>query len=295
MTTKFTRRQTLNGGLAIGVTTALPLQAQGILDVKFTGFATDVAGQFPPASSSVANCGVLADEVTRVQNDIATVDAASDVELDSQIRQIFDALDVETGALSNAIAETQDAISANDANIEKAAIQAFRNTNDLILATAVQSRNPQFVGAAVGVHILADTGFFAYQAITAPPQSTKVEKAIVTLVKGRKQMYTVFKTGPGVGLAKKQAKMATSLMVAVARVAKGSYQASALRSDLTKLENDLQALDKNSAGLPNNSAETRPYFRARLEAELELYELINTSLSPSDCLISQPVIINPLG
>ena len=267
------------------VTTLSPLAAIAQNDpaISFGGQSID------SMSDDVADCGIFADEIARIDAEIAALAIAPDTEIESRYAALSSALDSQTGQLAKAIAATDTAIAATAAEIEGEVISALSTSNDLLLATAVQTRNPQLVGAAVGAHVLTGTGIFAYQTINAR-DGQQVQKAAVALFEGRKTMVTVFIDGPGSELAKKQAEMVVGLAVSAARITAGAWELSELQGDMTQLKSRLAALDKDTAGLPVNVSDSRTFFILRLQAEKELYQLIQTE-APDDCQIDNATIV----
>ncbi|WP_423209207.1 hypothetical protein E2976_20805 [Paracoccus yeei] len=281
--TGLNRRAMLAGAAAVGTTLGAGT-ANAATRTTYYGALNE--------NQTVANCAGLAQEITRIEDEIALLSQAPDGDIENHYRKLSEALNAKSGALALAIAATETAATSNAANIQENVLKAIVAANDLLLAIAVQTRNPEFIGCAAGVHVLVGTGVFAFQTISVQDQAA-VGGAVATLWKGRKTMVTILTTQPGRELAKKQAKMVSELATSAYRIATGSANAAELKAEMEAHHEQLRALDASVAGLPGNIAQTRTFLINRLAAERALYAVLQSG-GNGVCQDPNPQIITPL-
>lgn len=271
------RRSLLLAGTSLGIAPNLALAA-GHSDLLMYG--ADMG------SVDVANCTAIADEIAEIDTRIAEVQAAPESEIEAWYVQVSSSLDSQSATLKAALDAAQAAIDANDTDIKDEIIKAVGVANDLLLATAIQTRNPNFIGAAIGVNVTSGTAVLTYQVMSAE-SAEQSEGAVVTFVEGRKRMVTSLVTQkPGYKLAKKQTEMAAQLALIAFEILGGAVEASKLREHARELKKDLQALDARIVGLPGNVQQTREHMLDDLRAQREFYQLIQ--LAPNCMINSTP-------
>ena len=276
---KINRRIFLVSSLSTGLV-AEPALSGGHQNLAFHGEETN--------AFEIANCGAIATEIARAQQEIDAFIVAPEITIEQEFIKLTQSLDLQAGELAAAHTATEKAIQSANAELKVNSIRAINSANDLLLATAVQTRNVNFIGAAVGVHVLTGTAVFSYQAVTAKNNSDTAG-AIAVLANGRKTMVTILTTGPGTKLAEKQGKMAGKLIVSGFKIVKNLYTANELRNDLGLIKNDLEALEASQAGLPVNNAQMREFLINRLKAEKALYQMIEQA-GGGDCKVDDPEI-----
>lgn len=255
------------------------------------GHSSLTIGGVSVPTASVADCQDLGNEIAEIDQEIARLQNAPDSEIERWYRNTSSALDKQSGQLKTALDAANAAVAANDAAVERDVIKAIQQSNDLLLASAIQTRNPQFVGAAVGVNVISGTAVFSYQVMTTD-STQKSQGAVFVFANGRKRMLMqLVRNKPGIELAKKQVKMALKLAVTTGKIAANAYKSGELQQDAGAIASDLEALDAQIVGLPVNLQDTREHMIEDLSAQKELYELID--LAPG-CQINQTPAPLPL-
>jgi len=287
MTVHLTRRNTLVAAGSFVFASASSAYAQLQQDILVA--SGDISSNY-----TLANCSSLQDAKAEINSNIAAVNGMTDIQLLDRLNGISDELRLSASKRAEAVEASEEAIAATAADIEAKSLKAVRLANDLQLATAVQTRNPQIVGAAAGTHVLVGTGVFAYQAIQAT-SSDGVINAGVVLSKDRMAMMTIIKSGPGVKLAKKQVALTYRLFTVSGQITKGIADLRAFKAELRELKAALDDLEASISGLPATAEDTRNYFRSHLETERLIYDLLDTVYGGSDCQIPTGGTTFPLG
>ncbi len=279
MTKNVRRRSLIIGSAAFGMTQQMPAWAAGCATNRLFFSGEQVS------SVSVSKCPGIASEIQELDTELNRIQLAPDTTIEAMYRELENNLAASQSRREAAEMATKAAIQANDATIKDETIKAIRSTNDLVLATAMQTRNPNFIGAAVGVHVTTGTGVFAYQAMEAQ-NGNELEKATVVLFQDRKAMYSIMTSSPGRELAKKQAALVIKVGQSAYQIGQAVIDNNQLRTDLAELEVELQGLRSDIAGLPVNVNESRAYFANRIIAVREIYQLLSTDCSANDCQVN---------
>lgn len=287
MSISITRRRTIVSGSAFICLSTTPVVAQLSQDVK-------VAEGDPSTNYTLADCDALDLAKAEISARISAVNGMTDLQLLNRLTEITEDLNATASKRAAAVEATQAAIAASASDIEAKSVDAVRLANDLQLATAVQTRNPQLVGAAAGAHVLIGTGVFAYQAIQAT-SSSGITNAGVIIAEDRMAMMTIISSGPGRELAKKQVELAFRLFVVGGQITKGIIDLAAFKSELRGMKKALDALKASVAGLPATAEDTRAYFRSHLETERLIYDLLQSVYGADNCTVPGGGTVIPLG
>lgn len=280
--TDLNRRAMLAGAVATGATLRAGT-AQAATGMTYYGVLN--------SSQPVANCTGLLREIQRIDDEIALLNSMPDGDLENRYRKLTEALNAKSGVLALALAAAERAATSNAASIQENTLKAIVAANDLLLATAVQTRNPEFIGCAAGVHVGVGAGIFAFQTISVTGRAD-VGGAVATLWQGRKTMVTILMTNPSRDLAKKQAEMVYRLATSAYQIANGIADAARLKAEMQAHRERLLALEASKAGLPANLEHTRTFFVNRLSAERSLYALLQ-SAGTDLCRDPDPQAVNP--
>lgn len=265
--TDLNRRAILAGAVATGATLCAGT-AQAATGMTYYGVLNN--------NQPIANCTGLLQEIQRIDAEIELLNSMPDGDIENSYRKMAEALNTASGALARALAAAEKAATSNAASIQENTLKAITAANDLLLATAMQTRNPEFIGCAAGVHVSVGTGIFAFQTISVTGRAD-VGGAVATLWKGRKTMVTILKTNPGRDLAKKQTEMIYRLSTSAYQIATGIVDAARLKAEMQAHRERLLAVDASRAGLPVNLEQTRTFFVNRLNAERSLYALLQSA------------------
>lgn len=276
------RRATLAGAVATGATLRAT-KAQAATGMTYYGVLND--------TQPVAKCPGLAQEIKRIDDEIELLTRMPDGDIEQRFIKLSEALNAQSGALARALAAAEKAATSNAAGIQENTLKAIVAANDLLLATAVQTRNPEFIGGAAGVHVSVGTGTFAFQMISVTGRAD-VGGAVATLWQGRKSMVTILMKGPGRELAEKQAEMIYELAGSAYGIATGLMDAAKLKTEMQAHRDRVKGLEASKAGLPVNLEQTRMFFINRLLAERSLYALLQ-SAGTGLCRDPDPQIVAP--
>ncbi|MEO0429872.1 MAG: hypothetical protein AAF160_20810 [Pseudomonadota bacterium] len=259
--------------------------------------ALALAGEeIPAGAATLADCAVIGSGLSQINGKIAEVAIMTDTELFAELQRVEAAL-AETGSKHEVAAKALDAaIAANASELKEKSIEAVRKGNDLMLATAVQTRNVHLVGAAVGTHVLVGTGVFAVQAMRAETQGEQIYAAAV-LAEDRMAMVGIFRTGPGTELLRKQVELSFDLLQIGNEVNNLAGDGAALREQLRQAKAALAAIRADQGLLPGTAEDTRAYLTHQLEAERFVYDLLATTYSSTLCRVPDhtPIPVPSLG
>lgn len=235
-----------------------------------------------PLAHPVANCDDLATYTAQAKSRLAWTASASDAEIEAWYRRVVAALDEKTGERLAAVRSLESALAASGGALGRLARVALVGSADLLLAVAVQTRNPSLIGSAVGVDIVVDTTELAIQLISSDSSSSALE-AVVVFIEGRATLVLTLLSGPGKTFGERQVEVAKAITDAMFSLGEATMDEQRLKKDLSAARRSLEALKSQSAGLPVNLSETRRFMRDRLEAEIRLYDLLRNGYSSQGC------------
>jgi predicted nicotinamide N-methyase len=244
-------------------------------------FLNNRAGSIPTNKIPLADCFGVGQAIDKINDEIARIQSMNNNELFKMLEKVENSLDASKATHKAAMDATNEALSANNAQIKKKAIFAVRKSNDLILASSVQFGNPQLVGAAAGMHVLVGASVFAVQAIEAK-NDKDVASAVVTLTQDRWAMATIL-TNNKKNLANKQKDLGKAIFETGVEIAILVNDASALKSKLADQKHALLKIEKNKVNLPKNGPKTRAYFVAMLEANRFVFDILHTAYGNKNC------------
>ena len=241
-------------------------------------------------SRPVANCGALGQMIADVQAR-KTMVMADDQVADLHSRQVHEALAAQHGARVKAIAAMEKALAASDADIVRHARKATISSADLFLVLAVQTRNPALIASAAGIDILVDEIDFAVQLIQSDT-GVQQAQAVATLFKARGTLISTLASGPGKDFSGKIVKLGSTIAWAMYRLGEAAIDANRLRGDLRDARDALAAIETSIAGLPPNLAAWKSFMIAQLDAQIDLYTLLQSDYADRGCRIDG---LNDLG
>ena len=237
-----------------------------------------------PTHYPVANCNALAWMAAQARTLYSQIAQNPVVMIDSHARTVMAALTKTASERAATVAKLEQALGQSGATMIRLSRKAVVSSADLFLAVAVQTRNPQLIATATGIDMVVDTAEFVIQIVSATDGTTRQEAAVVFL----KDRFTTVQTlvsGPGRTYSQRQFAVAKALADTMKTLGEAVVDEVRLRAKLEAARDALKTIETQIAGLPVNHAEWQQFMLNRLDAEIFIFELLQSEYAGTGCRI----------
>lgn len=242
----------------------------------------------------VADCNVIGQMRAEAEAERGAIASASESVIDAHYRRITGALDAQASERQATLDAVRAAQAASGGQVFALARTAVKSSADLFVTIAIQTRNPQLIGAAVGIDLVIDTADFVHQVVRAE-NVIQTQEAVNMLLKDRTVMVQSLVSGPGRAFSQKQFATAKAITEVMKEIAETAASEARLKARLADAEQALEEIETQVANLPVNNAAMRQYMIDTLNADIFVLDILQTEFSSSGCRIDDMPLPGPVA
>lgn len=240
-----------------------------------------------PTKLPVAGCAELADLAKAAALDYRDMVTADEAQIEAGIQHLSNVLAPSFSPRAHIAEALELALDSSGVDRLEQARGAVASAMELFDALAVKRRSPVLIAAATGVELNLGYVHCAVQVVSADDFAVQ-QDAVVILDAGRWSSVQPVTDGAGSRLAKLRFRAARAITDLIDALADPDADQAPFIRALQSALSATEALQAPRAGIPGTVPVMRQYVLNQLDAEIFIYELLQTEFAANGCRIESP-------